>query len=99
MVNLSTEHIEIDPTICGGRPRIKGTRVRVQDIVSEHMFHGLSPEEIVSAFPRVSLSAVYAALAYYHDHREDIRQAFDNDRELAEKLKANSPSRLEQYLR
>ena len=99
MVSLSTEHIEIDPAICGGRPRIKGTRVRVQDIVSELMFHGLSPEEIVSAFPRVSLSAVYAALAYYHDHSDDIRKAFDNDSALAEKLKANSSSRLEQFLR
>ena len=99
MASLSTEHIEIDPAICGGRPRIKGTRVRVQDIVSEHVFHGLSPEEIASAFPRVSLSAVYAALAYYHDHRDDIRKAFDDDRELTGKLKANSSSRLEQFLR
>ncbi|WP_333364954.1 DUF433 domain-containing protein [Microcoleus sp. herbarium14] len=30
------EHIEITPGICGGKPRIAGHRIRVQDIVVWH---------------------------------------------------------------
>jgi hypothetical protein len=32
----------------------------------------MSPDEIVSAYPSLTPSDVYAALAYYHDHRADI---------------------------
>ena len=37
-----TEHIEITPGICGGKPRISGHRIRVEDIVICHekwVFH------------------------------------------------------------
>jgi hypothetical protein len=46
----------------------------VQDIVVWHEVHGLSPDEIVSQFPGLTLADVYAALTYYHDHREEIHQ-------------------------
>jgi hypothetical protein len=32
----------------------------------------MSLDEIVSAYPSLNISDVYAALAYYHDHRADI---------------------------
>ena len=63
--------------VCGGKPRIAGRRIRVQDIVVLHEQQGQSPDEIVSAYPQLSLAKVYAALAYYHDHREDIRRDTD----------------------
>ena len=94
MAAVNSDYIDIDPAVCGGRPRIRGTRIRVQDIVVEHFYHGLCPEEIVNAFPRVTLSGVYAALAYYYDHLEEIRKAMDDDRILGEKLRAETPSRL-----
>ncbi|MGD1714818.1 DUF433 domain-containing protein [Dapis sp. BLCC M172] len=43
-----TEHIEITPGICGGKPRIAGHRIRVEDIVICYEKMGLSPDEIVS---------------------------------------------------
>ena len=33
---------------------------------------GMSPDQIVTDYPRLSLGDVYAALAFYHDHRELI---------------------------
>ena len=91
---VSTEHIDIDPAICGGRPRIKGTRIRVQDIVTEHFFQGLGPEEIVSAFPHLTLADVHAALANYFDHIDEIRQRMRQDQEYADKMRALHPSLL-----
>jgi uncharacterized protein (DUF433 family) len=74
-------HIEITPGICGGKPRIAGHRIRVQDIVL-WTEEGRSVDEIVADFPQLNLSDVYAALAFYHDHREqidaDIRDDSDN---------------------
>jgi uncharacterized protein (DUF433 family) len=38
-----------------------------------NMEMGMSPDEILYNYPSITLSDVYAALAYYHDHREEIR--------------------------
>src|SRR4051794_22075074 len=74
------------PGVCGGKPRIAGHRIRVQDIVVWHEQQGRSPDEIVSHYPQLSLSKVYAALAYYHDHREDIRREMAEDDAFVEEF-------------
>ena len=55
--------ISIDPAVCGGRPVIAGTRVRVTDIL-EMLAGGATAAEIVSDFPYVAEEDVRAALAY-----------------------------------
>jgi uncharacterized protein (DUF433 family) len=67
-------HIESLPEKCGGKPCVAGTRIRVWDIHVWHDLRGQSPEEIVAAFPQLSLSDVHAALSYYLDHREEIER-------------------------
>ena len=51
--------------------RIKGTRVALDSIIYKFQ-QGRSPEAIQDAFPTLSLSHVYAAIAYYLDHRAEI---------------------------
>jgi len=87
-------HIEITPGVCGGRPRIAGHRIRVEDVVVWHEQMGLSADEIVSRYPQISLADVHAALAYYYDHRDAIRRNMEEDDALAEALKAQIPSKL-----
>lgn len=65
-----SEHIEITPGICGGKPRIAGHRIRVQDVVIWHEHLGMSLDEIVYHHPSITLADVYAALTYYYDHIE-----------------------------
>ena len=55
--------ISVDPAICGGRPIIKGTRVRVTDVL-EMLAGGATTAEIVGDFPYLSEEDVLAALAY-----------------------------------
>jgi uncharacterized protein (DUF433 family) len=57
--------------IRGGRPRIAGTGVTVRRIVGWYK-QGLTPEEIITEVPHLSLAQVYAALTYYHANREEI---------------------------
>ena len=94
-----TEHIEITPGICGGKPRIAGHRIRVEDIVICHEKIGLSPDEIVSQYPSITLADVYAALTYYHDHLEEIRQQIFEDEEFARAMQVETPSLVAKKLR
>ena len=55
----------------GGRPRVAGTGVTVRRIVGWYK-QGLTPEEIPTEVPHLSLAQVYAALTYYHANREEI---------------------------
>ena len=59
-LSLITEHIEITPGVCGGKPRIAWHRIKVQDIAIWHERMGMSPDEIVSNYPSITLSDVYA---------------------------------------
>jgi uncharacterized protein (DUF433 family) len=60
---LDRARIVSTPGTCGGRPRIDGHRITVEDVAIWHERMGMSPEEIVSAYPTITLSEVHAALA------------------------------------
>lgn len=71
------------PGICGGRPRIAGTGVSVRRIVGWDR-QGLSPAEIVTQIPHLSLGQVHAALAYYYANRASLdAQIADEEAEMA----------------
>ena len=57
------EHILITPGIRSGKPRIVGTRMTVQDVL-EYLAGGDTPEELVLAFPELSIDNVSACLAF-----------------------------------
>ena len=54
----------------------------MMDIVIWHEDLSMSPDEIVTAYTHITLSDVHAALAYYFDNveeiRNDIRRNADN---------------------
>ena len=87
MRRSSVGHIEASPDVCSGKPRIAGTRIRVQDIVAMHEWHGMSADEIVAGYPHISLADVYAALAYYHDHRDEIDRHIKDDEQFVEQFR------------
>lgn len=62
MSDLS-ERIALNPDICGGRAHIRGTRVRVTDIMAA-LAHGETIEEILEDFPYLSEPDIRAALQY-----------------------------------
>lgn len=91
-LGVSKEHITKTPGICGGKACIAGHRIRVMDIVGMHDQAGLSPEEIVTELPSITLADVFAALAYYFDHREEIESEFKREVELAEQYRSQFPT-------
>jgi uncharacterized protein (DUF433 family) len=93
---MMANHIEITPGVCGGKPRIAGTRIRVQDIYVWHEAQGQSVDEIVSHFPQLSMGAVHAALAYFWDHRDAIMRQMREDDTFIADMKQRAPSALAQ---
>lgn len=65
-------HIVSDPHICGGSPRLAGTRIPVRTIVVYVLHHGIAPDELLAYYPQISLAVVYDALSYYYDNREEV---------------------------
>ena len=57
------DRVHIDPAICGGRPHIRGTRVRVSDIL-DLLASGAEPSEILADYPYLSDADLRAALAF-----------------------------------
>jgi uncharacterized protein (DUF433 family) len=73
------------PVICGGRLRIDGTRITVNQIVVWYK-QGYGPEEIADQYPHLRLAQVYAALAYYHANTEEIEADLAAEKSEAERL-------------
>jgi len=65
-------YIEQRKGVCGGRPVLAGTRFPVRSIVNYVLRQGITPEELVTEFPYLTLASVHDALSYYYDHREEI---------------------------
>jgi uncharacterized protein (DUF433 family) len=95
---IITEHIEITLGVCGGKPRIAGHRIKVQDVVIWHERLGMATDEIVSQYPQLSLADIYAALAYYHDHLQEIRADIEADERLIDQMQSQTSSLVQQKL-
>lgn len=85
-----SRHIEATPGVAGGKPRIVGHRITVQDIVVWHERLDLDADEIATEYG-LSLADVYAALAYYYDHRAEIDQAIREDDAFIAELRQRTP--------
>jgi len=57
------ERITINPNQCGGRPCVRGLRIRVQDIL-ELLASGASIEEILEDYPDAEPQDISACLQY-----------------------------------
>ena len=57
------ERITSNPEICGGKPCIRGLRIRVSDVL-ELLASGLRPEQIVEELPDLEPDDIFAVLRY-----------------------------------
>ena len=81
MPKLDYRNIERDPARCGGQPVVVGTRIRVAAILTSYR-QGLRIEEIVQQYPGLRPGDVRDALAYAHDHLEEIEADLQADDEI-----------------
>ena len=89
MALVIEKHIDVTEGLRGGRPHISGSRITVSDIVIWHLRQGQSLEE-VAARQDLPLAAVYAAIAYYYDHKDEIDEEIEAG-EAATKKETGGP--------
>lgn len=84
MVVASSNHVLLDER---GVAWIGDTGVKVIEVVRDKLAHGYSAEEMHFQYPHLSLSQIYAALSYYHDHQGDVDAQIAAADRLAESLR------------
>ena len=65
-------------------------RVRVAQIVMDHLAYGWSVEEMCRQHPELTRSEAHAAMAYYFDRQEEIDREIKMEWEQAEREKSQS---------
>ena len=57
------DRITVDPEQCGGRPCVRGMRIRVSDVL-DLLASGLSPEQVVEELPDLEPADILACLRF-----------------------------------
>jgi len=57
------DRITVDPEQCGGRPCVRGLRIRVTDVL-DLLASGLSPEQVIDELPDLVPDDVSACLRF-----------------------------------
>jgi uncharacterized protein (DUF433 family) len=60
-VNEIAERITVDPEMCGGRPCVRGMRIRVSDVL-DLFASGLTAEQILEEMPDLEAADLEACL-------------------------------------
>jgi uncharacterized protein (DUF433 family) len=97
MTLVLEKHIEVTEDLRGGKPHISGSRITVSDIVIWHLRLGQSLEE-VAARHDLPLAAVYTAIAYYYDHKDEINEEIETSRSFYEKKRLAALSLVKQKI-
>ena len=58
-----TDRITVNPKQCGGKPCIRGMRIRVIDVL-DLLANGLSVDDVLAEFPKLEREDVLAAIRY-----------------------------------
>ena len=57
------DRITVDPTVCGGRPCVRGLRIRVKDVL-DLLAAGATREEVLDDYPYLESEDVTAVLEF-----------------------------------
>ena len=67
-------------------PHIQGTTMKIVELVSENTGLGWGAEELHRQHPHITLSQIHSALAYYHDHKDEIEADIERRIKLADEI-------------
>ena len=83
--------IERRKGVCGGKPAIAGTRIKVTQVAAEYERLGWTPDEIADAHPHLRLEQVHDALSYYYENRTELDAEIYSEEKLVAELQQRYP--------
>lgn len=87
-------YIERKPGVCGGKPVIVGTRIKVTQVAIEYERLGWTADQIIDAHPHLTLAQVHDALSYYYENQAAMDADILADEQFVAELKQQYPSKL-----
>lgn len=91
MTTIAMSHISLDER---GVAYVSATKLKVADVAVASERWGMTAREVQESYPRLTLAQVYAALAYYYDHKGEMDAQIARDEAEAERLRAQNPNPL-----
>ena len=87
MPSVTYPHIEVTPE---GVAYVAGTRTKVLEIALDRIAHHWDADEIHRQHPHLSLGQIYAALAYYFDHKDDLDAQIEDQLQSVDAARASA---------
>ena len=87
-VELTYPHIEKQSSEPAHLKRLP--RIRVAQIVMDHLAYGWSPDEMCRQHSYLELAEAHAAMAYYYDHQPEIDAEIRAEMEQVEEARKTS---------
>ena len=88
METATYPHIELR---ADGTLYIAGTPTKVIQVVMDRLAHHWDADEIRRQHPHLTLAQIYSALAYYHDHEQEMNAAIQRWIKAENELLASLP--------
>ena len=85
IATTASPHIRLDDR---GRAWIDETKIKVVEVVLDHLAYGWSADAIHEQHPHLSLGQIHAALAYYYDHQSEMDAQIERDLKRVHELRA-----------
>ena len=78
------EHIVLDENQVA---YIEGTRMKVIQLVLNHLAYNWTPEELKEQHPHLTMGQIHSAMAYCWDHKHKIDETIEHDLKLIDEYK------------
>ena len=84
MTETRYEHIMLtDDSV----PMIVGAKMKVVELVLDHIAYGWSPEELHFQHPNLTMGQIHSALAYYWDHKAEMDEDIERGLQAVDELR------------
>ncbi len=79
---------------------IEGAKVKVMEVVLDHLAYGWSADQIHEQHPHLTLAQIHAALAFYYDRQAEFDAQIESDLKSLQQLRFTAgESNLQKRLR
>ncbi len=68
-------------------PMIVGTKMKVVELVLDHIAYGWSPEELHFQHVDLTMGQIHSALAYYWDHKAEMDEDIERGLQTVDELR------------
>jgi uncharacterized protein (DUF433 family) len=91
---INHPYIERKLGVCGGKPVIIGTRIKVTQVAIEYKRLGCTADQIIDAHPHLTLTQVHDALSYYYENQTAMDADILADEQFIAEIRQQYPSKL-----